>query len=144
MPIELMKQLRTKLNLTDLTVAYGMSKSTRIAASPSLKTKVLTVFINSGDEESCSFIYSICDTHSYFVYTSSPVSFQTTLDDPVVKRVETVGKVHPHTKAKLVNAEGEVVPVGTPGEVIVAGYLLQKGYGAFWWLAVNEITEALG
>ena len=58
----------------------------------------------------------------------SPVSFQSTPDDPVLKRVETVGKVLPHVRAKLVSPDGEVVPVGKPGELLVAGYLLQKGY----------------
>ncbi|KAK0496216.1 hypothetical protein EDD18DRAFT_1074084 [Armillaria luteobubalina] len=59
---------------------------------------------------------------------SDPVSFQTTPEDPVVKRVETVGKVQPHVRAKIVNTDGQVVPVGTPGQICVAGYLVQKGY----------------
>lgn len=57
----------------------------------------------------------------------SPVSFQTTPADPIIKRVETVGKVQPHVKAKLIDPEGNIVPVGTPGEICIAGYLLQKG-----------------
>ena len=60
-------------------------------------------------------------------YVISPVSFQTTTDDPLDKRTETVGVVQPHVKAKLIDAEGKVVPVGTPGEICVSGYLLQKG-----------------
>ena len=56
------------------------------------------------------------------------MTFQSTPDDPVLKRVETVGKVLPHVKAKLVDPEGRVVPIGTPGELLVAGYPLQKGY----------------
>ena len=59
---------------------------------------------------------------------ASPVSFQTVTDDPIVKRTETVGRVQPHVKAKLIDTEGRIVPVGTPGEVCVSGYLLQKGY----------------
>ncbi|KAL0948787.1 hypothetical protein HGRIS_008917 [Hohenbuehelia grisea] len=59
---------------------------------------------------------------------TSPVSFQTTPADPISKRVETVGKVQPHVKAKLVDETGKVVPTGVPGEIVVAGYLLQKGY----------------
>lgn len=55
------------------------------------------------------------------------MSFQTTLTDPIIKRVETVGKVQPHVSAKVVNLAGEVVPVGTPGEILVSGYLVQKG-----------------
>lgn len=61
------------------------------------------------------------------VALSSPVSFQTTPADDIIKRVETVGKVQPHVRAKLVDLAGNVVPVSTPGEILVAGYLLQKG-----------------
>ena len=43
-------------------------------------------------------------------------------------RTETVGKVHPHVKAKIINEKGDVVPVGVPGEICVAGYNVQKGY----------------
>lgn len=67
-------------------------------------------------------------TNAYGMTETSPVSFQTTTDDPLLKRVETVGRVQPHVKAKLVDEEGNTVPVGTPGEVCIAGYLLQKGY----------------
>lgn len=48
--------------------------------------------------------------------------------DPVKKRVETVGRIHPHVKAKIIDSEGNVVPVNTPGELCVAGYLVQKGF----------------
>ena len=46
----------------------------------------------------------------------------------MIKRVETVGRVMPHVRAKLVDPEGQVVPVGAPGELLTAGYPLQKGY----------------
>ncbi|KAH9077898.1 acetyl-CoA synthetase-like protein [Lactarius deliciosus] len=84
-PIELMKQLITKLNLRELTNAYGMTET-------------------------------------------SPVSFQTTPEDSITQRVETVGRVRPHVSAKIVDPAGNVVPVNTPGELLVSGYLLQKGY----------------
>ena len=48
-------------------------------------------------------------------------------EDPIIKRVETVGRVQTHVKAKIVDGNGSVVPVGTPGQLLVAGYLLQKG-----------------
>ncbi|KAJ7695457.1 acyl-CoA synthetase [Mycena rosella] len=67
-------------------------------------------------------------TNAYGMTETSPVSFQTTPADPIIKRVETVGRVQPHVKAKLIDPEGNVVPVGTPGEICIAGYLLQKGY----------------
>jgi acyl-CoA synthetase (AMP-forming)/AMP-acid ligase II len=57
----------------------------------------------------------------------SPVSFQTVPEDPLVKRTETVGQVQPHVRAKLLDSNGTIVPVGTPGEICISGYLLQKG-----------------
>ena len=39
-----------------------------------------------------------------------------------------MGRVLPHVRAKVVDLEGQVVPVGKPGELLVAGYPLQKGY----------------
>ncbi|KAG1902364.1 acetyl-CoA synthetase-like protein [Suillus fuscotomentosus] len=82
-PIDLMRQLIEKLNLVDLSIAYGMS---------------------------------------------DPVSFQTTPADPIIKRVETVGRVQPHVKATIIDQDGHVIPVGKPGELCIAGYLVQKGY----------------
>ena len=58
---------------------------------------------------------------------TSPVSFQTTPEDSITQRVETVGKIRPHVSAKIVGPAGDVVPVNTPGELLVSGYLLQKG-----------------
>ncbi|KAH9926743.1 uncharacterized protein B0H18DRAFT_1005361, partial [Fomitopsis serialis] len=57
-----------------------------------------------------------------------PVSFQANPDDPIIKRVETVGRPLPHVKAKIVDEHQETVPVGTPGEILVSGYLVHKGY----------------
>lgn len=84
-PIDLMRQLIEKLNLVDLSIAYGMTET-------------------------------------------SPVSFQTTPADPIIKRVETVGRVQPHVMAKIIDQDGHVVSVGKPGELCIAGYLVQKGY----------------
>ncbi|KAF5390127.1 hypothetical protein D9757_003836 [Collybiopsis confluens] len=67
-------------------------------------------------------------TNAYGMTETSPVSFQTTPSDPLLKRVETVGKIHPHAKAKIIDPQGNIVPVGVPGEVCVSGYLVQKGY----------------
>ncbi|KAA1476602.1 acetyl-CoA synthetase-like protein [Dentipellis sp. KUC8613] len=67
-------------------------------------------------------------TNAYGMTETSPVSFQTVPTDPLLKRVETVGRVRPHVKAKVVDEEGNIVPIGTPGELLVSGYLVQKGY----------------
>ena len=60
---------------------------------------------------------------------TSPVSTQTALDDPVDKRVQTVGRVHPHLEVKIVDPEtGAIVPRGTAGEQCTRGYSVMRGY----------------
>ncbi|CEL52517.1 AMP-binding enzyme, putative [Rhizoctonia solani AG-1 IB] len=78
-------------------------------------------------------------TISYGMTETSPVSFQTTLDDRLEMRVESVGKVHPHVHAKVIDQHGAIVPVGVPGELCVSGYLLQKGY----WANVEQTALAM-
>ncbi|KAJ5280141.1 AMP-dependent synthetase/ligase [Penicillium angulare] len=86
-PAELMKKLHRVLNLTELTICYGMTET-------------------------------------------SPVSAMTTTDDPIEKRIHTVGRLMPHVEAKVVNPENrnEVLPIEARGELAVSGYLLMKGY----------------
>lgn len=69
-----------------------------------------------------------CGSTNWRTAETSPVSFQTTPDDPLIMRVETVGRVQPHVKAKIIDGDGNVVDVGKPGEICIAGYLLQNGY----------------
>lgn len=81
-----MKKLHHVLNLTELTICYGMTET-------------------------------------------SPVSAMTTTDDPIDKRINTVGRLMPHVEAKVVNlADKSIVPVGGRGELAVSGYLLMKEY----------------
>lgn len=85
-PIEVMNKAMDKMNLKEITIAYGLTEA-------------------------------------------SPVITQTRRDDPVKKRVETVGKVLPEIEAKIVNPEtGEELPPNTPGELIARGYNIMKGY----------------
>jgi fatty-acyl-CoA synthase len=67
-------------------------------------------------------------TIAYGMTETSPVSFQTTLDDPIERRVASVGRAHPHLEAKVVDAEGRVVPAGVPGELLTRGYSVMLGY----------------
>jgi len=84
-PAKLMERIHKKLNLTGLTICYGMTET-------------------------------------------SPVSYQTTLHSPLQKRIETVGTILPHTRAKIVKpGTTEILPLGHRGELCVSGYLLQKG-----------------
>ena len=67
-------------------------------------------------------------TIAYGMTETSPVSFQSSADDPLDRRVTTVGRVQPHVEAKVVDAEFRTVPVGTPGELWTRGYLVMQGY----------------
>ena len=84
-PVETMERVMGEMNMTDVTIAYGMTET-------------------------------------------SPVSFQTSVDDPVDKRVSTVGRVHPHVQVKIIDDDGHVVPVGTRGELCTRGYSVMLGY----------------
>jgi len=84
-PIEVMKRVVERMNMREITIAYGMTET-------------------------------------------SPVSFQSSYDDPVERRVSTVGRVHPHLEVKIVDAEGRVVPRGQPGELLTRGYSVMRGY----------------
>jgi len=65
----------------------------------------------------------------YGMTETSPVSTQTAIDDPLEKRVGSVGKVHPHLEVKIIDpATGEIVPRGTPGELCTRGYSVMLGY----------------
>ena len=67
-------------------------------------------------------------TIAYGMTETSPVSFQTTLDDPVERRVAAVGRIHPHLEAKVVDADGRVVEAGAAGELLTRGYSVMLGY----------------
>jgi len=68
-------------------------------------------------------------TICYGMTETSPVSTQSAIDDPIDKRVATVGRVHPHVEVKIVDAETHaIVPRGTPGELCTRGYSVMLGY----------------
>jgi fatty-acyl-CoA synthase len=78
-------------------------------------------------------------TIAYGMTETSPVSFQTGLDDPIERRVATVGRIHPHLECKIVDQEGRVVPPGTPGELCTRGYSIMRGY----WDDAPRTAEAI-
>jgi fatty-acyl-CoA synthase len=67
-------------------------------------------------------------TIAYGMTETSPVSFQTTTDDPLERRVSTVGRIHPHLEVKIVDTDGRIVAHGTPGELCTRGYSVMLGY----------------
>ena len=66
---------------------------------------------------------------AYGMTETSPVSTQTRHNDPLDKRVSTVGQVLPHTEIKIIDPEtGQVVPIGEAGELCTRGYCVMLGY----------------
>jgi fatty-acyl-CoA synthase len=78
-------------------------------------------------------------TIAYGMTETSPVSFQTATDDPVDRRVSTVGRIHPHVEVKVVDEDGRIVPTGTPGELCTRGYPVMLGY----WGDEERTEEAI-
>lgn len=67
-------------------------------------------------------------TIAYGMTETSPVSFQSSTDDPVEKRVSTVGRVMPHVQVKIIDEEGRVVARGERGELCTRGYSVMREY----------------
>jgi fatty-acyl-CoA synthase len=68
-------------------------------------------------------------TICYGMTETSPVSTQSHTDDPLEKRVGTVGSVHPHVEIMVIDPEtGRIVPRGTPGEFCTRGYSVMLRY----------------
>src|SRR5215813_13564733 len=68
-------------------------------------------------------------TICYGMTETSPVSTQSSLDDPLDKRVSTVGRVHPHVEIKIIDPEtGLTLPRPSPGELCTRGYSVMLGY----------------
>ncbi len=86
-PIEVMKKVISDMNMSEVTIAYGMTET-------------------------------------------SPVSFQSATDEPLDKRVSTVGRVHPHVEVKIIDEDGNTVPPNTSGELLTRGYSVMQGYWA--------------
>ena len=85
-PVEVMKKVQSTMNMTQVTICYGMTET-------------------------------------------SPVSAQSHTDDPLDKRVSTVGQIHPHVEIKIIHPEtGGIVPRGEKGELCTRGYNVMLGY----------------
>ncbi|MXW87276.1 MAG: AMP-binding protein [Boseongicola sp. SB0667_bin_21] len=78
-------------------------------------------------------------TIAYGMTETSPVSFQSFVDDSTDRRCETVGRVHPHLEVKIIDDEGRIVPVGAHGELCTRGYSVMKGY----WQEDERTAESI-
>jgi fatty-acyl-CoA synthase len=78
-------------------------------------------------------------TIAYGMTETSPVSFQSSVGDSPERRVSTVGHVHPHIEVKIVDTAGQIVPPGSPGELLTRGYSVMRGY----WNDPEHTTDAI-
>jgi fatty-acyl-CoA synthase len=78
-------------------------------------------------------------TIAYGMTETSPVSFQSSTEDPLERRVSTVGRIQPHVEVKIVDLNGRVVPTGTLGELLTRGYCVMLGY----WGDEERTREAI-
>jgi fatty-acyl-CoA synthase len=78
-------------------------------------------------------------TIAYGMTETSPVSTQSATDDPLERRVSTVGRVQPHLEIKIVDVEGRIVPRGETGEFCTRGYSVMRGY----WGDEDKTREAI-
>ena len=67
-------------------------------------------------------------TVGYGQTESSPVITMSSVDDPLERRVSTVGQACANTEVRIVSASGETALAGEPGELCTRGYLVMKGY----------------
>lgn len=78
-------------------------------------------------------------TICYGMTETSPVGFQSSVDDPIERRVGTVGRIHPHVEVKIVDVEGHIVLPGVPGELCTRGYSVMREY----WDDPKHTEEAI-
>lgn len=80
-------------------------------------------------------------TICYGMTETSPVSAMTTTDDPIAKRIDTVGRLLSHVSAKVVDPtdHSRVLGIGERGELAVSGYLVMKEY----WGAPERTAEVM-
>jgi fatty-acyl-CoA synthase len=113
--------------------AYDLSSlRTGIMAGSPCPVEVMRRVIERMHMEDVTICYGMTET--------SPVSTQTGADDPLERRVGTVGRVHPHVEVKVVDpGSGNIVPRGETGEFLTRGYSVMLGY----WDDEERTAEAI-
>jgi len=113
--------------------AYDLtSLRTGIMAGSPCPVEVMRRVIERMHMEDVTICYGMTET--------SPVSTQTGADDPLERRVGTVGRVHPHLEVKVVDpATGNIVARGETGEFLTRGYSVMLGY----WDDAQRTAEAI-
>jgi fatty-acyl-CoA synthase len=121
-----------ELNLPDFGDYDLSSLRTGIMAGSPCPVEVMKRCINEMHMDEVTICYGMTET--------SPVSTQTLTDDPIDKRVSTVGRVHPHVEIKVIDeASGRAIERGQPGELCTRGYSVMLGY----WGEPERTAEAI-
>jgi fatty-acyl-CoA synthase len=108
------------------------SLRTGIMAGSPCPVEVMKRVVRDMNMEQVSICYGMTET--------SPVSTQTRMDDPLERRVGTVGRVHPHVEVQVVDPEsGLVVERGATGELCTRAYSVMLGY----WNDPERTAEAV-
>jgi len=107
------------------------SLRTGIMAGSPCPTEVMKKVTSEMHLEEMTICYGMTET--------SPVSTQTSVSDPLEKRVSTVGRVLPHLEIAIVNPEGHLVARNTPGELLTRGYSVMLGY----WEEPDKTAQAI-
>ena len=108
------------------------SLRTGIMAGSPCPTEVMKQVVSDMHMEEVAICYGMTET--------SPVSTQTRADDPLDKRVGSVGQVHPHVEVKVIDPDsGQVVERGETGELCTRGYSVMLGY----WDDPERTAEAV-
>ncbi|XP_023301666.2 medium-chain acyl-CoA ligase ACSF2, mitochondrial [Lucilia cuprina] len=74
-------------------------------------------------------VLNLQEVRTIFGMTETSASiFQSRPGDTMEQVLNTVGHIQDNIEAKVVDAEGNIVPFGQPGELLVRGYLTMLGY----------------
>jgi len=110
-----------ELDLPDFDTFDLSSLRTGIMAGSPCPVEIMKKVISRMNMREVTICYGMTET--------SPVSTQSSVSDPLEKRVGTVGRVHPHVEVKIVDPEtGAIAPRGERGELCTRGYSVMIGY----------------
>ena len=120
-----------ELGLEGFTNFNLQSLRTGIMAGSSCPAEVMEEVMAEMNMREVAICYGMTET--------APVSTMTSITDDLVARTQTIGKVMPHLEVKIIDEQGQVVPVGEPGELCTRGYSVMLGY----WGNAEQTAEAI-
>ncbi|XP_034945847.1 medium-chain acyl-CoA ligase ACSF2, mitochondrial [Chelonus insularis] len=108
--LDVQDRIKAPIDSLKLTTSGGAN------VSPNLLKEIRRIF----HVEAATIVYGLTET--------TAMVFQTKPGDPLELADFTVGRVHDHVEVMVVDEKGSIVPIGTPGELLIRGYAIMKGY----------------